>query len=212
VGIGTSSPAYKLDVKSAPSVAPLALFENTASREATIEFKSAHSAASDYRIGASINIADAFEIASASTSTTRLAIDSSGNLLVNTTSSTASTGQTAKLQVAGGIRTTTGFTSSISLGTITQNTTTTAAVGFNGFWLISNGGDASALIMITLSGGGTKTQLIFSTGSDIVCGTTSEPSGGTYLRLWISSGVLQVKNVNAYTGPWFLTPLATFGS
>ena len=139
-------------------------------------------------------------------------IDSSGNLLVNTTSSTASTGQTAKLQVAGGIRTTTGFTSSISLGTIAQNATTTAAVGFNGFWLISNGGDSSALFLITLSGGGTKTQLIFSTGSDIVCGTTSEPSGGSYLRLWVSGGVLQVKNVNAYTGPWFLTPLATFGS
>jgi hypothetical protein len=81
----TSGSGARLDVKAAPSVAPLALFQNTASREATIEFKSAHSAASDYRIGASINIADAFEIASASTSTTRLAIDSSGNLLVGTT-------------------------------------------------------------------------------------------------------------------------------
>jgi hypothetical protein len=142
----------------------------------------------------------------------RARIDSSGNLLVNTTSSTASTGQTAKLQVSGGIRTTTGFTSSISLGTIAQNATTTASVGYNGFWLISNGGEAFALINIVLSGGGTKTQLIFSSGTDIVCGTTSEPSGGTYLRLWISGGVLQVKNVNAYTGPWFLTPIATFGT
>jgi len=139
-------------------------------------------------------------------------IDSSGGVLINTTSSTASIGQTAKLQVAGGIRTTTGFTSSISLGTIVQNTTTTAAVGFNGLWLIGNGGNTTALILITLSGGSTGTQLVFSTASDIVCGTTSEPSGGTYLRLWISGGVLQVKNVNAYTGPWFMTPLATFSN
>jgi hypothetical protein len=138
-------------------------------------------------------------------------IDSSGNLLVNTSSSTASIGQTAKLQVAGGIRTTTGFTSSISLGTIAQNATTTAAVGFNGLWLITNGQNNSALILITLSGGPTGTQLVFSTGSDNVCGTTSEPSGGTYLRLWVSGGVLQVKNVNAYTGPYYLTPICTFG-
>jgi hypothetical protein len=143
----------------------------------------------------------------------RARIDSSGNLLVNASSSTASTGQTAKLQVAGGIRATSGFTSSISLGTIAQNATTTAAVGFGGVWLISNGGDTFALINITLSGGGTGTLLIFSTGgTNIVCGSTSEPSGGGYLRLWISGGVLQVKNVNEYTGPWFLTPLATFGS
>jgi hypothetical protein len=144
--------------------------------------------------------------------TERARIASTGEVLVNATSSTASTGQTAKLQVAGGIRATSGFTSSISLGTIAQNATTTAAVGFNGVWLISNGGEAFALFNVVLSGGGIKTQLIFSSGSDIVCGTTSEPSGGTYLRLWISGGVLQVKNVNVYTGPYFLTPLATFGS
>ena len=44
-----------------------------------------------------------------------------------------------------------------------------------------------------------------------MCGTTSEPAGGNYLRLWMSSaGVLSIKNVNAYTGPYYLTAICTF--
>jgi hypothetical protein len=215
VGIGTSSPSAsaKLTLAGTNTAASLLIYNNSQSANTaligTVSALLGSGTNNDLAIGVFGSQNIAFYTGGTSE---KMRLDSSGNLLVNTTSSTASTGQTAKLQVAGGIRTTTGFTSSISLGTIAQNATTTAAVGFNGFWLISNGGDASALIMITLSGGGTKTQLIFSTGSDIVCGSTSEPSGGSYLRLWISSGVLQVKNVNAYTGPWFLTPIATFAS
>jgi hypothetical protein len=220
VGVGTASPGFKFDVNGT--------FGLGTGQTGNIGVFGANTATGDTYFKLR-NTAGAFDIGTSATghyfygqgslplqfftnATERARIDTSGNVLVNTTSSTASTGQTAKLQVAGGIRTTTGFTSSISLGTIAQNATTTAAVGYNGVWLISQGGEAFALFNVVLSGGGTKTQLIFSSGSDIVCGTTSEPSGGTYLRLWISGGVLQIKNVNAYTGPWFLTPIATFGS
>jgi hypothetical protein len=226
VGIGTTTPAYKLQVANSSTNVNTAITGSGIVVGSGLAFREkgasngigggqyavqimAESSYGDIEI---FHTGPNFGIVFGTNSTEKARIDNSGNLLVNTTSSTASTGQTAKLQVAGGIRTTTGFTSSISLGTIAQNATTTAAVGFGGVWLISNGYDTFALINITLSGGGVGTKLIFSTGTDIVCGTTSEPSGGTYLRLWVSGGVLQVKNVNAYTGPWFLTPLATFGS
>ena len=77
--------------------------------------------------------------------------------------------------------------------------------------MITNGANLSALILITLSGGSTGVQLVFSTSTDVVVGGTSEPAGGTYLRIWMSGsgGTLQVKNVNAYTGPYNMTPLAT---
>ena len=66
--------------------------------------------------------------------------------------------------------------------------------------------------MITRAGGSRGCQLISSTNSngDIVCGTTTEPSGGNYLRLWMSAtGVLSIKNVSAYTGPYSMTPIST---
>jgi hypothetical protein len=150
-------------------------------------------------------------LAFGSTGTERMRIDSSGNLLVGTTSSTASLGQTSKLQVAGGIRSTSGFTSSIDVGTIAQNATTSVTIPHNGLWMITNGANLSALILITLSGGSAGVQLVFSTSADTVVGGTSEPAGGTYLRIWMSAGggTLQVKNVNAYTGPYYMTPLAT---
>jgi hypothetical protein len=217
VGIGTTSPTQRLTVKS-----------NTNGNQFGIDNAGNQYTSFNIYNNGTNKVAIAYDntnallqiVASAAASqmvlytadTERMRIDAIGNVLVNTSSSTASSGQTAKLQVAGGIRTTTGFTSSISLGTIAQNATTTAAVGFNGLWMITNGSNNSGLILITLSGGSAGTQLVFSTSSDIVCGSTSEPSGGTYLRLWVSGGVLQVKNVNAYTGPWYMTPICTFGN
>ena len=106
-----------------------------------------------------------------------------------------------------------GLSATYSLGTIGNGTTITQSIPKNGFWIITNGGNNSGLIMITRAGGSTGVQLIFSTNGngDVVVGTTSEPSGGNYLRLWISStGVLSIKNVNAYTGPYYMTSIATY--
>jgi hypothetical protein len=106
-----------------------------------------------------------------------------------------------------------GLSSTYSLGTIAQNATITQSIPKSGFWIITNGGNNSGLIMITRAGGSLGVQLIFSTNGngDVVVGTTSEPSGGNYLRLWMSAvGVLSIKNVNAYTGPYFMTSIATY--
>jgi hypothetical protein len=106
-----------------------------------------------------------------------------------------------------------GLSSTYSLGTIAQNATITQSIPKSGFWIITNGGNNSGLIMITRAGGSLGVQLIFSTNGngDVVVGTTSEPSGGNYLRLWMSAvGVLSIKNVNAYTGPYYMTSITTY--
>jgi len=86
IGINESSPDTKLHVSNNLSATPIATIENTASHEATIRFKSAHSAASDFRVGASISASNNFEIYSVDASTPRLTIDSSGNVGINRTS------------------------------------------------------------------------------------------------------------------------------
>jgi hypothetical protein len=144
--------------------------------------------------------------------TERMRITSSGNLLIGTTSSTASMNQTGILQVSGGIRSTSGLLTIFELGTIAQNSTITQSISYNGFYLITNGGNNSALFMITRAGGSRGCQLIFSTNSnlDITCGTTTEPAAANYLKLWMSNvGELSIKNVNAYTGPYSMNPIAT---
>jgi hypothetical protein len=135
-----------------------------------------------------------------------------GNTLLGTATSNASMGQTGALQVAGGIRATSGLLTSIEVGTIAQNTTTTVNIDYSGLYLITNGGNNSALIMFTRAGGSRGAQLVSSTNSngDIVVGTTSEPAGGNYLRIWSSAvGVFSIKNVNAYTGPYSITAIST---
>ena len=85
VGINESSPDTKLHVSNNASQTPIATIENTAHHEATIRFKSAHSAASDFRVGASISASNNFEIYSVAAAAPRLAIDSSGNMMVGKT-------------------------------------------------------------------------------------------------------------------------------
>jgi hypothetical protein len=140
----------------------------------------------------------------------RARIDSSGRLLVGTSSSTASNGQTAPLQIAGSVRATQGLASTIDLGSIALNATAAATLPKSGLYMINVAAmNLSALFLATIVGGSVGVRLIFSTGSDVVAGLTTEPAGGTYLRLWISSGQLQVKNVNSFEGPYFITPIAT---
>jgi hypothetical protein len=82
VGINESSADTKLHVSHNASATPLATFENTASHEASIRFKSAHSSNSDFRVGASISASNNFEIYSVGAATARLKITSTGQLLV----------------------------------------------------------------------------------------------------------------------------------
>jgi hypothetical protein len=94
VGIGTASPSYKLDVQSSAAGVAFVRVYNSTSNEATIRYTTQHSASSDYKVGASITVANAFEVYSVAAATSRLIIDSSGNLLApaaynNTTGSGA---------------------------------------------------------------------------------------------------------------------------
>jgi hypothetical protein len=142
----------------------------------------------------------------------RMRVSSTGNVLIGSTASTSSMNQTGRLQVAGGVRATSGLLTVYELGTITQNTTITQDIPYNGLWLLTNGGNNSALIMVTRAGGSRGCQLVSSTNGsgDIVVGTTAEPSGGTYLRVWMSAvGTMSIKNVNAYPGPYSMTPIST---
>jgi hypothetical protein len=221
LGTTTSDSTLSVDIQntSASSNNTLVRIKNTfASEDAGLIIDGNNGGQQEYRIGVN-TFTNASDLTfSGGTgyrfytgSNERMRIDSSGNVLVGTTSSTASSGQTSKLQVAGGIRSTSGFTSSIDVGTIAQNATTSVTIPHNGLWMITNGANLSALILITLSGGSTGVQLVFSTSTDVVVGGTSEPAGGTYLRIWMSgsAGTLEIKNVNAYTGPYNMTPLAT---
>ena len=62
VGIGTISPNSRLEVQKTGASAPGIFINQCSSDEATIRFKSTHSGMSDFRIGASILVGNAFEI------------------------------------------------------------------------------------------------------------------------------------------------------
>ena len=162
---------------------------------------------------ASINAAQSAYMAMKIDGTTlQLNSQTVGNVLIGTVTSNASMGQTGILQVSGGVRATSGLLTVYELGTIAQNTTITQDLPYNGLYLLTNGGNNSALIMVTRAGGSRGVQLVSSTNSnaDIVVGTTSEPAGGNYLRVWMSAvGTMSIKNVNAYTGPYSMTPITT---
>jgi len=98
LGINESSPDTKLHVTHGVSGTPLATFENTASHEASIRFKSAHSSSSDFRIGASISASNNFEIYSVGAAAARLQIDSTG-LLKSVPTNNNTTGSGANMVV-----------------------------------------------------------------------------------------------------------------
>ena len=198
VGIGTSSPTNLLHVSKDLTGEAIAFINNTSATG----FGLAITAGAGSRYALSLNDYASNPLAR---------FLANGNVLIGTTTDNS----IAALQINGGVNASLGFKYTYSLGTIAQNTTITQSIPSNGagFYLISNGGNNSALFMITRAGGSLGCQLVFSTNSngDIVCGTTSEPAGGNYLRLWMSSaGVLSIKNVNAYTGPYYLTAIGTF--
>jgi len=97
VGIGTTAPATKLEVSDNQAGTPIVTIENTTANEATIRFKSSHSAYSDYRVGASISSSNAFEIYSVNSASSPFIIDQSGNVGIGTTPS--SFGYTPSLQL-----------------------------------------------------------------------------------------------------------------
>jgi hypothetical protein len=71
-----------LHISNNQAATSIATFENIQSHEASVRFKTAHSAASDYRVGASISVSNAFEVYSQDAATSRLVIDSSGNVRI----------------------------------------------------------------------------------------------------------------------------------
>ena len=93
----------------------------TTANEATMRFKSTHDANSDYRIGASILIGSAFEIYSTNAASTRFAVASDGNILINRITNAG-----YKLDVNGTGR----FTGSLTGTDATFSSSVTAAGGF----------------------------------------------------------------------------------
>jgi hypothetical protein len=101
LGINETSPDTKLHISNSASSTPLATFECTASHEASIRFKSAHSSASDFRVGASISASNNFEIYSVGAGTARLKITNNGYMQVPATYGNT-TGSAANMHVTSG--------------------------------------------------------------------------------------------------------------
>jgi len=80
LGVGVDSDGYKLELSHNVSNHALLLLRNTASHAAMMRFKSAHSAASDFQMGASINASDVFEIEDVDAGLTRIAINANGSV------------------------------------------------------------------------------------------------------------------------------------
>ena len=86
VGIGTSTPSGKLEIIPAATSGNEGIFINqSGAQQSTIRFKSAHSLDSDYRVGASILVSNAFEIYSVNATTSRFVITNSGSIGIGTT-------------------------------------------------------------------------------------------------------------------------------
>ena len=143
----------------------------------------------------------------------KMRITSGGNVLIGSTTDNTIN----KLQVTGSVKAdgynaVNGLIATYSLGTIAQFTTITQSIPTSGLYILTNGGNLSGLILITRAGGSQGVQLIFTTGiNNVAAGTTTNPGTGGYLNVWVgSSGVLSIENVNGYTGPYYLTSIATF--
>jgi hypothetical protein len=96
VGIGTTNPSGKLEIIPANTSSPEGIFVNQlGSHQSTIRFKSAHSLDSDYRVGASILVSNAFEIYSVKAAASRFVITNSGSIGIGTTTPTTIGGYNA---------------------------------------------------------------------------------------------------------------------
>jgi hypothetical protein len=78
VGIGTISPNSRLEVQKTGAQAAAIFINQCSSDEATIRFKSTHSAMSDFRIGVSILVGNAFEIYNVQCNRTNYMVNCSG--------------------------------------------------------------------------------------------------------------------------------------
>ena len=202
IGIGTTAPATTLH-----ALGPIRSQDSRGGSLPAVEISGGNVSLYPY-----ISVNQSNPMSFITSDTYRMIITGGGTILVGSTASTASMNQTGILQVAGGVRATSGLLTVYELGTISQNATITQDIPYNGLWLLTNGGNNSALIMVTRAGGSRGCQLVSSTNgsADIVVGTTAEPSGGTYLRVWMSAvGTMSIKNVNAYPGPYSMTPIST---
>ena len=95
VGVGTSTPNGRLEVVPPNISGNEGIFINQlGSHQSTMRFKSAHDANSDYRIGASILVGSAFEIYSVAAAASRLVITSGGTVVIGSTLSAPTGGET----------------------------------------------------------------------------------------------------------------------
>ena len=230
VGVGTSSPNGKLNIVG--SYHQQLILQNTTADSAVkgATFNGAHYTNSEepLLLGATYsnstenvcyygggwsaaNTATSLQFYTAANNTTttgteRMRITSSGNVGIGTTS------PAQKLDVNGSIKATQGLGTTIYVGNISQNTTASISYPYNSLSLIAAEGNNAALFLTKPTGGSIGCRGVYSTGSDIVFGLTSEPAGGTYLRIWYdpSGTTLYIKNVNSYTGPYKIVTLSTF--
>ena len=136
----------------------------------------------------------------------RARIDSSGNLLVGTTSSSG-----AKLDVSGRARITQGLAYQETVSVANGATYDFLVPIGNGVFSITSTGSAqtTALFSAKLSGGSAGCYQLAQAGgaSNYSFGTTAEPAGGTYGRLWYSgtTNKIRFKNVSGVTLPYSLS-------
>ena len=118
LGIGTSSPAYKLDVAASVAVASITSSSTTAGNQPTLRFQ--HSGNNSYQIKGGSDL----QFLSDDGVNERMRLDNSGNLLVGLTSATG----VALLQVSGPIRTTGYTVATLPAGTVGMRTYVTDAL------------------------------------------------------------------------------------
>jgi hypothetical protein len=156
VGINQTIPTGRLEVVPAAAGGNEGIFVNQlGSHQSTIRFKSAHSADSDYRIGASILVGSAFEIFSVNANASRLVITSVGKVGIGTPTPLVYT----KLTVTGSIgfnNNTDGAISSNEYGQAYSRTRTVVAGGGATSVKSSLGPEASIMVVCGRSSTGVR--------------------------------------------------------
>ena len=160
VGIGTSSPGRPLHVASS-STSYLARFQNSGSALALINFKD--NTTSDFNVGVGAN---GENFVAYTSNTERARIDSSGNLLVGTTSNTSNTGPSIVQQVQSGNET-----------FIRVNHNSAASTGG---WFIGFSYNGTAIGSITQNG---TTATAYNTSSDYRLKNTIAPMTGALAKV-----------------------------
>jgi Chaperone of endosialidase len=149
VGIGTSSPSYKLDVsgniRAFGTSTPSLLAENTSTGDAYVDLRSNSALQSRIYYSSSANVVgftavQANPLVFKTTDTERMRIDSSGNLLVGTTTSVGKITQYGGQIVSGRLSNTTNYDSS------------------NGSINLTSGGDGNGRGVITFGNSNTTSQ------------------------------------------------------